>query len=226
MSFMNWGRNEEGTNRPVTRSGQLTEEARQLAAEKAEERKRKKEEKRLKTEGPSHSDTESGGDSFEEAQTTPENTMAPYDMENGTDGEGATKTMFNIKLECDTKKIKLWFQVLENKMQFAQIKAQWTKLQVLTTVLPASLLGHIEAFAALPQASAGATCYHDAKLRLIDIYGEKPHELYEKATKLVLATTPSELAGRITDLICDHKQTPLEGCCCAKIVMGIWLRQL
>ena len=30
--------------------------------------------------------------------------------------------MFNIRLECDTKKIKLWFQVLENKMQFAKIR--------------------------------------------------------------------------------------------------------
>ena len=56
-------------------------------------------------------------------------------------------------------------------MQFAQICAQWTKLQVLTTVLPANLLVHIESFVALPQASAGETCYHDAKLRLIDIYG-------------------------------------------------------
>ena len=149
MSFLPWGRNEDNTERPVAQSEQKQ-------CEKAEQK--------LKSEGPSNSGTESGGDSFEEAQTTPENNMAPYDMENGTDGEGATKTMFNIKLECDTKKIKLWFQVLENKMQFAQIKAQWTKLQVLTTVLPASLLGHIEAFAALPQASAGATCYYDAKL--------------------------------------------------------------
>ena len=182
MSFLHGGRNEEATDRAVTRSGQLTEETRQLAAEKAEERKRKKEEKGLKTEGPSTSETESGSDSFEEAQTTSEITMAPYDTENGTDGEGATKAMFNIKLECDTKKIKLWFQVLENKMQFAQIRAQWTKLQVLTTVLPANLLGHIESFAALPQASATTTCYYGAKLRLIEIYGEKPHESYEQAT--------------------------------------------
>ena len=175
MSFLSWGRSEEVTDRPVTCSGQLTEEARKLAAERAEEKKRKKEESknRPKLENPSPSGTESGGDSsFEEAQTTSENNMAPYDTENGTDEEGATNTMFNIKLECDTKKIKLWFQVLENKMQFAQIRAQWTKLQVLTTVLPANLLGHIEAFAALPQASAGATCFYDAKLRLIDMYGE------------------------------------------------------
>ena len=152
--------------------------------------------------------------------------MAPYDQDNGTDGERATENMFDIRLECDTKKIKLWFQVLENKMQFAQIRAQWTKLQVLTTVLPANLLVHIESFVALPQASAEETCYYKAKLRLIDIYGEKPQESFEKATRLVLQTTLSELARQITDLICDNKQKPLENCCCAKTVMGIWLRQL
>ena len=152
--------------------------------------------------------------------------MAPYDQENGTDGEGATKAVFNIKQECDPKKIKMWFQILENKMQFAQIKAQWTKLQVLTTVLPAELLTHIEAFAAVPQASAGSKCYYDAKSRLMNIYGDKPHESYEKAIELVIVTTPSELARKIIDLICEHKQKPLQDCCCAKVVMGIWLKQL
>ena len=169
---------------------------------------------------------ESGESSIEDYPSTQETIMAPYDQENGTDGEGATKNMFNIRLECDTKKMKLWFQVLENKMQFAQIRAQWTKLQVLTTVLPANLLGHIESFAALPQASAGATCYYQAKIRLINMYSEKPQESYDKAARLVLATTPSELARQITDLICDNKQNPPENCCCAKTVMGIWLRQL
>ena len=42
----------------------------------------------------------------------------------------------------------------------------------------------------------------------------------------MLVTTPSELARRIIYLICDHKQKPLKDCCCAKVVMGIWLRQL
>ena len=163
---------------------------------------------------------------LEETRATPEIIMAPYDQENGTDGDGAMKAVFNIKQDCDPKKIKMWFQILENKMQFAQIKAQWTKLQVLTTVLPSHLLTHIEAFAAVPQASAGSKCYYDAKLRLINIYGEKPHESFEKAIEQVLVTTPSELARRIIYLICDHKQKPLKDCCCAKVVMGIWLRQL
>ena len=163
---------------------------------------------------------------LEETRATPEINMAPYDQENGTDGEGATKAVFNIKQECDPKKIKMWFQILENKMQFAQIKAQWTKLQVLTTVLPAELLTHIEAFAAVPQASAGSKCYYDAKSRLMNIYGDKPHESYEKAIGLVIVTTPSELARKIIDLICEHKQKPLQDCCCAKVVMGIWLKQL
>ena len=62
MSFLPWGRNEDNTERPVTRS---------------EQKKREKAEQKLKSEGPSNSETESGGDSFEEAQTTPEIIMAP-----------------------------------------------------------------------------------------------------------------------------------------------------
>ena len=207
MSFLSWGKDEHNPERPVTRSVQKK-------LEKTEQRKA------------ADSEAEGDSDNFEEARDIIEINMAPYDQENGTDGEGATKAVFNIKQECDPKKIRMWFQILENKMQFAQIKAQWTKLQVLTTVLPAELLTHIEAFAAVPQASAGSKCYYEAKSRLMDIYGDKPHESYEKAIGLVIVTTPSELARRIIDLICDHKQKPLKECCCAKVVMGIWLRQL
>ena len=206
MSFLSWGKDEHNPERPVTRSVQ-----KKLA--KTEQRKA------------ADSEAEGDSDNFEEARDIIEINMA-YDQENGTDGEGATKAVFNIKQECDPKKIKMWFQILENKMQFAQIKAQWTKLQVLTTVLPAELLTHIEAFAAVPQASAGSKCYYDAKSRLINIYGDKPHESYEKAIELVIVTTPSELARKIIDLICEHKQKPLQDCCCAKVVMGIWLKQL
>ena len=59
---------------------------------------------------------ESGESNTEDYPSTSETNMAPYNQDNGTDGEGATKNMFNIRLECDTKKMKLWFQVLENKM--------------------------------------------------------------------------------------------------------------
>ena len=31
---------------------------------------------------------------------------------------------------------------------------------------------------------------------------------------LMIVTTPSALARRIVDLICSHKQRPLETCCC------------
>ena len=78
MSFLGWGKSEEVTDRPVTRSGQLTEEARKLAAEKAEEKKRKKEERKNgpKLENPSLSGTENSGDSsIEEKQTKSETNM-------------------------------------------------------------------------------------------------------------------------------------------------------
>ena len=81
MSFLGWGKTqEESNNRPVTHSGQLTEEARELATARAEERKKKKEEKRLKRqlEDLSLSETdESGESSIEEYPNTYETIMAP-----------------------------------------------------------------------------------------------------------------------------------------------------
>ena len=168
-------------------------------------------------------------DSFHSAgDSEPGDIMAvEYDTANDRDGEGAEQKASNIKLQCNPKKLQMWFQILENKMQFCQIKSQWLKLQTLTSLLPTELLDHIEAFAALPQAQAGATCYLQAKKRLLDIYGQKPEECYDLATGLMMSSTPSELARRIVDLVCENKLAPLVDCCgCAKMAFGIWRKKL
>ena len=126
-------------------------------------------------------------------------------------------------------KIEMWFQILENKMAFLEIKSQWTKLQVLTSLLSTTpkMLANIEAFAALPRASAGNTCYYRAKQRLLEIYSRKPEDKYDLAVDLVMVTTPSDLARKIIDLICDNKREPLVNCCgCQKTCFGIWRRKM
>ena len=75
MSFLPWGRNEDTTERPVTRS---------------EQKRCEKAEQELKSEGPSGSETESGGDSFEEAQTTPEITPTNKSESNSSSKEHRT----------------------------------------------------------------------------------------------------------------------------------------
>ena len=48
-----------------------------------------------------------------------------------------------------------------------------------------------------------------AKQRLLEIYSKKPEDKYDLAVDLVMVTTPSDLARRIVDLICDNKTQPL-----------------
>ena len=89
--------------------------------------------------------------------------MANYDQENASDGENAHNMLHTVKLDCDTEKIEMWFQILENKMDFLEIKSQWTKLQVLTSLLSTTpkVLANIESLAALPRASANNNCYSE-----------------------------------------------------------------
>ena len=97
-----------------------------------------------------------------EAEIAPDpGNMVNYDQENANDGEKAQKMLHTIKLECDTEKIEMWFQILENKMAFLEINSQWKKLQVLTSLLSTTpkVLANIESFAALPRASASNNCY-------------------------------------------------------------------
>ena len=50
--------------------------------------------------------------------------MVNYDQENINDGENAQKMLHTIKLECDTEKIEMWFQILDNKMAFLEVHSQ------------------------------------------------------------------------------------------------------
>ena len=102
---------------------------------------------------PVHQGGSSQSFDLEEEVTTDSSNMVNYDQENATDGENAQKMLHTIKLDCDPEKIEMWFQILENKMAFVEIKSQWTKLQVLTSLLSTTpkMLANIEAFAALPR---------------------------------------------------------------------------
>ena len=166
---------------------------------------------------------------FQKTDTTKFIKMVNYDQENASDGENAHNMLHTIKLDCDTEKIEMWFQILENKMAFLEIKSQWTKLQVLTSLLSTTpkVLANIESFAALPRASADSTCYYKAKKRLLAIYAKKPEDKFDMAMDLEMVTTPSDLARQIVDLICENKAEPLVNCCgCQKTCFGIWRRKM
>ena len=114
-------------------------------------------------------------------------------------------------------------------MSFLEVHSQWTKLQVLTSLLSTQpkVLANIESFAAQPRASASNNCYYRAKQKLLSIYSKKPEDKFDLAMDLVMVTTPSDLARQIVDLICENKAEPMATCCaCQKICFGIWRRKM
>ena len=62
---------------------------------------------------------------------------------------------------------------------------------------------------------------------MLEIYSKEPEDKYDLAVELVMVTTPSDLARKIIDLICDKKSEPLVGCCgCQRTCFGIWRRKM
>ena len=76
-----------------------------------------------------------------------------------------------------------------------------------------------------PKSKAGDQPYFTLKTRLLELYGPKETEVYDRAVALTLTGKPSQLAVKIIGLLCEN-EPPLTGCCCHKTVSGLWRKQL
>ena len=76
-----------------------------------------------------------------------------------------------------------------------------------------------------PKSKAGDQPYLRLKTRLLELYGPKETEVYDRAAALTLVGKPSQLAMKIIGLLCEN-DPPLTGCCCHKTVSGLWRKQL
>ena len=65
--------------------------------------------------------------------------MANYDQEDKDDAEGAFGNARDCRIPFNREDVKLWFSLIESKMQFAGINRQWSKRQVLVQLIPPDL---------------------------------------------------------------------------------------
>ena len=151
--------------------------------------------------------------------------MVAFDTQNKADAPEAVTKAATIKLEYNQKEIDFWFNQLEAMMKFRGVKHQWTKLQVLITLLPANVCSEVKHLLRLREETAGNDCYKKVKNELIRMFGMQEEDKYEVASGLILTTTPSQLCRRIIDIVCPDHPT-LEGCCSAPIIQGMWKAQL
>ena len=162
-----------------------------------------------------------------QAQETaqPQVVMA-FDEENGADGADAlNKAIQTLKnFSYDPVDLKFTFNQLEIKMKSAGVKKQFTKLQTLSTVIPKEVTDEIKTILRKDETEfENNDAYKQAKVKILEIFGQTDEEPFERAMGRVLSGKPSQLARAIVNDMCDRE---MNGCCCHKWVGGAWKRQL
>ena len=110
-------------------------------------------------------------------------------------------------------------------MQFAGLKKQWSKRQVLVQLIPPEYHSDFKAYLQMQESEAGADSYYQFKKAIVKQFGPRQADNFDKAISRVMTSTPSHLGRQILHDICPETK-PLTGCHCAAVVLGIWRRSL
>ena len=151
--------------------------------------------------------------------------MVNYDQQNEDDDANAISNARDVRLPFNKNDVKLWFSLIESKMQFAGLKKQWSKRQILIQLIPPEFHSDFKHYLIQQETDAGDTAYFDLKNAIIKQLGPKKADGYDRAVSRVMTGTPSQLGRLIINDICPATR-PLVGCHCADTVLGIWRRSL
>ena len=153
--------------------------------------------------------------------------IVPFEDENGIDDNRALQEACrNVeRVEWDENDVAFFFSKVEIKMSAVGVKKQYTKFQVLSTVLPKKVEDQVKPLlikteAQFPQQNA----YKTLKTEILRIFGPKPERAVERALSRVLSDTPSELARALVNDLCKKQLKDCE--CCPAIISSLWKRQL
>ena len=129
------------------------------------------------------------------------------------------------RVEWDDNDVAFFFSKVEIKMSAVGVRKQYTKFQVLSTILPKKIEDQVKPLlikteAQFPEKNA----YKILKSEILRIFGPKPERAVERALSRVLSDTPSELARALVNDLCKSQ---LKDCqCCPAIIACLWKRQL
>ena len=146
-----------------------------------------------------------------------------FDLENGTDGDKVMDKLGSIRCEFTKDDIAFWFTEFETQLEVIDVKAQWTKRIALQRFLPAEIKQEVKTLLLLPKATAGDDIYKRIKTELLDLFGPKPEDSYNRAKNRVMTGKPSQLGKAIINDLCECS---VKCPCCAKIVWGMYREAL
>ena len=149
-----------------------------------------------------------------------------YDVQNGTDDDRAMQSaVAALKgYKFDKNDLEFYFGRVEIQMKSNGVKKNFTKLEVLTTILPSEVIEEIKPLLRKQESDfPNNDAYKQVKDEILRIFGLSDASHYQRAKGRVLSGKPSQLARAIMNDMCDKQ---LEGCCCHKWVFGLWHEQL
>ena len=150
-----------------------------------------------------------------------------FDDEDGQDDASAMQEACrNLqRFAWDANDLKFTFQKLEIKMSAVGVKKQYTKFQVLSTVIPKAVEDEVKSMLCKQEAEyPDRNAYKLLKTEIFRIFGPRPEASIDRALSRVLVGKPSQLARALVGDIC---KTELVGCdCCPDVVSALWKRQI
>ena len=152
--------------------------------------------------------------------------MVNYDKADGVDKDNAmqsaTQALRNLKF--DESDLDFFFNQAEIKMKSNGVQKNFTKLEVLTTILPQKVMNSIKPILRKQEdAFTDKDAYYQAKTAIKRIFGPAANSRFERAMGRVLSDKPSQLCIDLISDLCDHE---LAGCCCSNFIFGLWMRSL
>ena len=133
--------------------------------------------------------------------------MTNYDEANGEDAKDVHTRLYQLKSQYKFNKadLRFWFTQFEARLSDCGVQKQWTKRTQLILQLTEEAIDEVKEILELKEDQAGTTPYKDLKDALMELYGPKQEELFQKALDMLMTTTPSALLKKLTDLICKKR---------------------
>ena len=154
------------------------------------------------------------------------NMSVKFQDENAADDEDYYKKVSSLKNRLfNTAEPEFWFTSIESSLKHMGVKKQWSKREVLHSLLPDDVQIRVKHILKKDQDSAGTHPYKTLKLELLKIYAPKPEAAFNRALARTLTTSPSDLAAAIIDDLCTCAE-PLQSECCQRVVWGMWSQKL
>ena len=152
--------------------------------------------------------------------------MPAFQDENGVDDADYYKKLSAVKnRQFNKNEVQFWFTSFETSLKHIGVKSQWSKREVLHSLLQDEVQVAVKQILKKDQESAGNTPYKTLKLELLKLYAPKPEAAFKTALSRQLTDTPSSLAKQIIDDICICDE-PLQSPCCQRVVWGMWSAKL